>query len=64
MGLVEMARQGYKEHPFVYLAALLEYEKNHDYKKMKEIGKEALDKLEGDLKIRGEICAHEGKFCI
>jgi hypothetical protein len=55
MGLVEMARQGYKEHPSVYLAALLEYEKVHDYEKMKEIGKEALDKFEYDLKIRGEI---------
>lgn len=54
-GLVEMARKGYKEHPSVYLAALKEYEKNHDYEKMKEIGIEALDKLESDLKIRSEI---------
>lgn len=55
MGLVEMARQGYKEHPSVYLAALLEYEKVHDYENMKEIGKEALEKLDCDLKLRGEI---------
>ncbi|HHY72033.1 MAG TPA: hypothetical protein GX497_02160 [Bacillus bacterium] len=54
-GLLEMARKGYKEHPSVYLAALLEYEKTHDYEKMKEIGKEALDRIENDLKIRGEI---------
>ena len=54
-GLVEMARKGYEEHPSVYLAALMEYEKTHDYEKMKEIGMEALDKLESDLKIRGEI---------
>ncbi len=39
----------------VYLAVLKEYEKNHDYKKMKEIGIEALNKIECDLKIRGEI---------
>lgn len=54
-GLLEMARRGYKEHPSVYLAALLEYEKTHDYEKMKEIGKEALDRIESDLKIRSEI---------
>ncbi|SFG92663.1 hypothetical protein SAMN05660649_03161 [Desulfotomaculum arcticum] len=54
-GLLEMARKGYKEHPSVYLAALLEYEKTHNYEKMKEIGKEALDRIESDLKIRGEI---------
>ncbi|KJR44918.1 hypothetical protein UF75_4711 [Desulfosporosinus sp. I2] len=54
-GLLEMARKGYKEHPSVYLAALLEYEKTHDYEKMKGIGKEALDRIESDLKIRGEI---------
>ena len=55
LGLVEMARKCYKEHPSVYLAVLLEYEKVHDYEKMKEIGKEALENLECDLKIRGEI---------
>jgi len=54
-GLLEMVRKGYKEHPSVYLAALLEYEKTHDYEKMKQIGKEALDRIESDLKIRGEI---------
>ena len=54
-GLVEMARQGYREHPSVYLAALLEYEKIHDYEKMKETGKEALERLDRDLKICGEI---------
>lgn len=66
MGLVEMARQGYKEHPSVYLAALLEYEKAHDYEKMKEIGTEALDKLECDLKIRGEIAmkAAQASCCV
>jgi hypothetical protein len=54
-GFLEEARKGYNEHPGIYLAALLEYEKAHEYEKMKEIGKEALDKLERDLKIRGEI---------
>ncbi len=65
-GLVEMARQGYKEQPSVYMAALLEYEKAHNYEKMKEIGKEALDQLECDLKIRGEIALKtaQASFCV
>lgn len=54
-GLIEIARKGYKEHPSVYLAALVEYEKTHNYVRMKEIGKEALDRLDNYLKIRGEI---------
>lgn len=54
-GLPAMARIGYKEHPSIYLSALLEYEKIHDYEKMKEIGLEALEKIEKDLVIRGEI---------
>jgi len=54
-GLAEIARQGYREHPSVYLAALSEYEKVHDYEKMKEIGKEALERLDRDLKICGEV---------
>ena len=47
-----MAREVYTEHPSIYLAALVEYEKAHNYKKMKEIGKEALKKLNKNLKIR------------
>jgi hypothetical protein len=65
-GLVEMARQGYKEHPSVYLAALLEYEKAHNYEKMKEVGKEALDRLKCNLKIRGELAVKtaQAAFCV
>ena len=65
-GLLEMARKGYKEHPSVYLAALLEYEKTHDYEKMKEVGKEALDRVGSDLKIRGEIAikAAQASHCV
>lgn len=54
-GLPAMARIGYKVHPSIYLSALLEYEKKHDYEKMKEIGLEALEKIDIDLVIRGEI---------
>jgi len=55
LGLVEAARHSYKVHPSSYLAAVQEYEKAHDYQHMKEIGKEALENLEGDLELRGEI---------
>lgn len=54
-GLKEEARRGYKEHPGLYLSAMVEYEKVHDYREVMEIGKEALDYLEIDLRIRGEI---------
>lgn len=65
-GLAEIARKSFKEHPSVYLAAILEYEKTHDYEKMKEIGKEALDKLDRDLKLRGEIAikTSQASWCI
>lgn len=54
-GMLEMARIGYKEHPSLFLVAILECEKNHNYSKMKEVGIEALEKLEHDLRLRGEI---------
>ena len=54
-GLLEVARKGYKKHPSVYLATILEYEKTHDYEKMKQIGKEALDRIERNLILRCEI---------
>ncbi len=65
-GLLEMARKGYKEHPSIYLATMQEYEKAHDYEKMKEVGKEALDRIENDLKIRGEIAikAAQASHCV
>ncbi len=65
-GLLEMARLGYKEHPSAYLAVLLEYEKEHSYGKLQEIAKEALDRIESDLKIRGEIAikAAQASHCI
>lgn len=39
---MEMARQGYKEHPSVHLAVLLEYEKAHDYEKIKRLERKHL----------------------
>lgn len=55
VGLLEMARKGFNEHPSIYLSTLLEFEKNRDYEKMREIGNEALDNVGSNLKIRGDI---------
>lgn len=65
-GMLEMARIGYKEHPSLFLTAILECEKAHDYGKMREIGIEALEKLEHDLKIRGEIAIKtaQASYCV
>jgi hypothetical protein len=54
-GLVENARTAYKKHPSMYLEVLLEFEKNHEYQRMQEVGIEALDKIDRNLKIRAEI---------
>ncbi len=65
-GMLEMAKIGYKEHPSLFLAALLECEKAHDYEKMKETGIEALEKLGHELKIRGEIAIKtaQASYCV
>ena len=65
-GLIEISRKVYREHPSMYLAAILEYEKTHDYEKMKEIGKEALNNLDRDLKLRGEIAikTSQASWCV
>lgn len=65
-GLVEIAREAYIEHPSIYMAVILEYEKVHDYERMKEIGKEALDNLDPELKLRGEIAikTSQASWCV
>lgn len=53
-GLVKIADENCKTHPSLYLAAMEEYEKTHDYGKMEELGKWALEKLDVRLRIRSE----------
>ena len=54
-GFLIKAREGYAIHPSLYLLALNEYEKKHEYKKLMEIGIEALDKININMVIRSEI---------
>ena len=54
-GLLIKARVGYSNHPSLYLLAINEYEKKREYKKIMEIGKEALDKININMVIRSEI---------
>lgn len=54
-GLLEMAEENVSIHPSLYLAVMDEYEKGHFYEKIEEVGKEALDNIDANLSIRGEI---------
>ena len=54
-GLLEMAEENAFLHPSLYLAVMEEYEKEHFYEKIEEVGKNALDKIDANLVIRGEI---------
>lgn len=51
-GLVKMADESCKTHPSLYLTAMKEYDRNHDYKQVEEIGERALDKIDHNLIIR------------
>ena len=54
-GLHEMAEENASIHPSLYLAVMDEYEKEHFYEKIEEVGNNALDKIDANLTIRGEI---------
>lgn len=53
-GLVRMAAEQGKIHPSLYLAAMEEYAKQHDYGKIEEIGALAMGNIDRRLVIRGE----------
>ena len=53
-GLVNMADENAETHPSLYLAAMSEYDKDHAYAQIEEIGERALEKIDIKLKIRGE----------
>ncbi len=52
-GLLKMADENSEMHPSLYLAAMKEYDKNHDYAQIVKIGQRAMQKLDDGLKIRG-----------
>lgn len=59
-GLVKAADENFKVHPSLYLAAMTEYDKVHDYGKMEEVGKRALEKIDVGLRIRSEVALKAG----
>lgn len=54
-GLVKIADESSKTHPSLYLEVMKEYDKNHDYSKMEQIGEKALLKIDSNMIIRSEI---------
>lgn len=54
-GLVKMADQNCDVHPSLYLSAMQEYNKKHDYLQIERIGERALEKIDSKLKIRSRI---------
>lgn len=54
-GLLELAEENASIHPSLYLTVMDEYEKEHFYEKIEEVGKNALEKIDANLTIRGEI---------
>ena len=53
-GLVKMADESCKVHPSLYLTAMKEYEKSHDYEQIERVGEKALEKIDECLVIRSE----------
>lgn len=53
-GLVKAADESCLIHPSLYLAAMSEYDRVHDYAKMEELGKRAMEKIGSGLTIRSE----------
>ena len=54
-GLADIARKNYLKHPSLYLEALKEYEMNHEYQKMADLGTEAVNNIDKKYRIRSEI---------
>lgn len=54
-GLVKMADKNCSMHPSLYLAAMQEYKKKHDYPEIEKTGERALEKVDSKLKIRSKI---------
>lgn len=54
-GLYEIAKENASIHPSLYLSVMDEYEKKHAYEKVEEIGENALNDIDVNLKIRSTI---------
>ncbi|MGF0033929.1 hypothetical protein ACQRBN_13350 [Bariatricus sp. SGI.154] len=51
-GLVKMADKNCDVHPSLYLSAMQEYNKKHEYFQIEKIGDRAIEKIDSKLKIR------------
>lgn len=54
-GLVTMADENADIHPSLYLTAMDEYFKKHDYLQMENIGEKAIEKINKKFKIRSQV---------
>lgn len=54
-GLVKLADENGKQHPSLYLSAIEEYDRNHEYTKIEEIGQSAMKNLDCSLTMRSQI---------
>lgn len=54
-GLVKMADKNCDVHPSLYLSAMQEYNKKHDYLQIEKTGERAVEKIDSKLKIRSRI---------
>ena len=54
-GLVKLADENGNSHPSLYLAAMKEYDKYHEYVQIEKIGQSAMKNLDSGLIIRSEI---------
>ena len=53
--LIKIADENCNIHPSLYLAAIKEYDKKHDYLQIEKTGEKALEKIDIQLKIRSEV---------
>lgn len=54
-GLVKMADKNCDVHPSLYLSAMQEHNKKHEYLQIEKIGDRAIEKIDSKLKIRSRI---------
>ena len=54
-GLAVIAKENYAKHPSLFLDAISEYKFNHEYKKMADLGEEAVKLIDKKYVVRSEI---------
>lgn len=54
-GLIIVADENASAHPMLYLTAMKEYDKNHEYSQIETIGQKAVEKIDCNMVIRSRI---------